>query len=104
MNDNKFCKGVVIGAIAGGLVTLLDRNTRYQVWNTLKQTQTTTRYYIKNPSEAFHSVREGYESLSTELSNGVSGTLTILNQIQDTLEKVTEVQTEEIDQNNQTIH
>ncbi|MHA6260276.1 YtxH domain-containing protein [Sporosarcina sp. CAU 1771] len=49
MGKNKFGQFVLVGAITGGLVSMLDRSTREQVAKQLKDGMSKTRYYSRNP-------------------------------------------------------
>ncbi|MBW3112747.1 MULTISPECIES: hypothetical protein [Bacillaceae] len=65
MGSNKFFKGVMLGAVAGGLLSLLDRSTRQEVGSTLKNSGTYISTYSKNPQQLIESSREVYEKLRT---------------------------------------
>ncbi|WP_222599239.1 hypothetical protein [Aquibacillus kalidii] len=91
LKNNKLVQGMALGALVGGLLALLDRDTRNDVWNKVKTTQASTRYYAKNPSEGFQSLREGYINISSNISNGVTGALDILAKIQETLDSVSKL-------------
>ncbi|WP_064094194.1 hypothetical protein [Rossellomorea aquimaris] len=63
MGSNKFFKGIVFGAMAGGLLSLLDRTTRQEVGSTLKNSGQYISTYSKNPKQLVDSSREVYEKL-----------------------------------------
>ena len=63
MGRNKFFKGIVFGAMAGGLLSLLDRTTRQEVGSTLKNSGQYISTYSKNPKQLVDSSREMYEKL-----------------------------------------
>ena len=65
MGSNKFFKGVMLGAVAGGLLSLLDRSTRQEVGSTLKNSGNYISTYSKNPQQLIESSREVYEKLRT---------------------------------------
>ncbi|MRH44613.1 hypothetical protein GH741_18360 [Aquibacillus halophilus] len=88
MAKHKLIKGVVIGGVIGGLATMLDRNTRDETLNKLKTAGQTANSYVKHPSAAFYSIRSCYESMSTDLTTGINSALTILTQVQETLDSV----------------
>ena len=93
MSNRKLFRGIVIGAVVGGLVTLLDRETRTYTLEKLKDTQSKTSYYVKNPSVAIHGLRENYQQFSEQLVSGVNSTIQMLGQLQEILDSVN--QTEE---------
>ncbi|WP_057775349.1 YtxH domain-containing protein [Cytobacillus dafuensis] len=75
MGKSLFWKGVIFGAIAGGAVTLFDKNTRQSVMLNCKKATSELSYYVKNPSEAIGQVKEmtnnlksTYEQVSEDLS------------------------------------
>lgn len=57
-NTSRFWKGVIFGAIAGGAVALLDRETRNSVMESCKKTTSDVSYYLKHPNEAVEQVKE----------------------------------------------
>ncbi|WP_226671865.1 hypothetical protein [Rossellomorea aquimaris] len=65
MGSNKFFKGVMLGAVAGGLLSLLDRSTRQEVGSTLKNSGNYISTYSKNPQQLIESSREVYDKLRT---------------------------------------
>ncbi|MCA1060043.1 YtxH domain-containing protein [Rossellomorea aquimaris] len=65
MGSNKFFKGVMLGAVAGGLLSLLDRTTRQEVGSTLKNSGNYISAYSKNPQRLVDTSREVYEKLRT---------------------------------------
>lgn len=94
MSEQKFVKGMIIGAVAGGLITLIDKNTRDNVCMRPKGTGGRANYYIQHPSEAVHEVRECYDKMASDLSKGADEALGTLSQVQATLEKVSEISNE----------
>lgn len=50
-STKKFWQGVVIGAVAGGLVSLFHRETRQAVVENCKKGAKTVSYYVKHPGE-----------------------------------------------------
>jgi gas vesicle protein len=51
MSDNKLFKGIVCGAVIGGALTMLDKNTRNTVVNKTKYAKKQMQYYSKNREE-----------------------------------------------------
>ena len=58
MSKSKFWKGVLFGAIAGGALSLLDRDTRKTVVAGCQKTTDKITYYVKHPQEAVDSLKE----------------------------------------------
>ncbi|MGM0751946.1 MAG: hypothetical protein ACQET6_08425 [Bacillota bacterium] len=63
MGSNKFFKGVLLGAAAGGLLSLLDRTTRQEMGTSLKNSGNYISTYSKNPQRLVESSKEVYEKL-----------------------------------------
>lgn len=58
MGKSLFWKGVFLGAVAGGALSLLDKTTRQSVAATCKKTTNQVSFYVKNPGVAVDQVRE----------------------------------------------
>jgi len=58
MGKSLFWKGVFLGAVAGGALSLLDKSTRESVVTTCKKTTYEISFYVKNPGEAVNQVKE----------------------------------------------
>ena len=86
---NKLFRGIIIGAVVGGIVALFDKDARGYAKSKAADTSTTTKYYLKNPSEAIHNVRMTVDRLNRDLTKGVESTVNALEQVEDTLEKLT---------------
>jgi gas vesicle protein len=65
MGNNKFFKGVMLGAVAGGLLSLLDKSTRHEVGVTLRSSGTNLSKYSKNPKLLAETSKDVYEKLRT---------------------------------------
>lgn len=90
MEEHKFWKGVVIGAVIGGAVTLLDKDTRNYVWGSTKQAGRSAKSYSSNPSEAIRQLRLQYNQLTNRLADGAKDILEVLNKVEELLDKVSE--------------
>lgn len=58
MGKSLFWKGVFLGAIAGGALSLFDKDTRQAVAANCKKTTGEISHYIKHPNEAISQVKE----------------------------------------------
>ncbi|MFE8697327.1 YtxH domain-containing protein [Cytobacillus sp. FJAT-53684] len=65
MGKSLFWKSVCIGAIAGGAISLFDKNTRQSVLTNCKKTTSGISYYVKHPNEAVSQVREVTNKIKT---------------------------------------
>ncbi|MBY7142727.1 YtxH domain-containing protein [Virgibacillus sp. NKC19-3] len=88
MSKRKLFLGVVTGAVVGGLVTMFDRETRYYAKNKLTTVTSGTTYMVKNPSETVHNIRVALAKFNDSLSSGSSNLMNALEQVEDTLDKV----------------
>lgn len=62
-STKKFWQGMMIGAIAGGVVSLFHRETRQAVMENCKKGAKTVSYYAKHPGELSEQVMETAQSL-----------------------------------------
>jgi gas vesicle protein len=67
MSNTKFWKGVLLGAIAGGALSLLDRTTRYTVIGNCQRTTDKIKYYAKHPQEAVDCVKESTRKIRSTM-------------------------------------
>lgn len=51
MGQNKLVKSVIIGAVVGGIISMLDRATRESTVSTVKTTTERAKYYAQNRDE-----------------------------------------------------
>ncbi|KAA9031187.1 YtxH domain-containing protein [Niallia endozanthoxylica] len=58
MSSSKFWKGVIIGAVAGGVISLLDRATRDSVLENCHKVTGKVSHYVKHPGEVVEYVKE----------------------------------------------
>lgn len=65
MNESKFVKGMVIGAIAGAGLSLLDRVTREDVKYKLRTVSSDVKYYSKNREDLKMKLQEKADQIHT---------------------------------------
>lgn len=58
----KFWKGILFGAICGGAITLLDRETRKSVVESCKNRTKEISYYVRHPNEVAEKVKDKTET------------------------------------------
>lgn len=85
---SKFWKGVLWGAIAGGAVSLLDRDTRKAVVASCKKTSNDISYFAKHPNEVVEGVKEATNKIRTTVEQ-VSGDLNFIANKVEELREVT---------------
>lgn len=57
-STNKFWKGILMGALAGGAISLLDKETRRSVIESCKNTTKEVSYLVTHPNEIAEKVKE----------------------------------------------
>ncbi|WP_163580979.1 YtxH domain-containing protein [Gracilibacillus saliphilus] len=88
MGKERLLKGILAGAIVGGLITLSDRETRSYVTRKLQVCGNKTSYYAKNPADAIHQLNSNYARWSEQLATGLTSALNMLHQLQELTEKI----------------
>lgn len=88
MGKRKLLIGMVAGAVAGGLVTLFDKETRVYTSGKLSGVKSGISYVTKNPSEAVHQLQETFDAISEKFTSGTESAINALDQVQQTLGKV----------------
>lgn len=89
MGKRKIIVGVVTGAIVGGAAALLDKEARGYACGKMKELKASSSYYISNPSEAIHGLQQTMGKVSQAFESGSSNAMNALDQVEQTLEKVT---------------
>ncbi|MFC4556804.1 YtxH domain-containing protein [Virgibacillus kekensis] len=87
MAKRKLCLGVFLGAILGGLVSLLDSDTRYYTKRKMNVAKSQSSYFMKNPSEGVRKLRKGFDTFNKKFSSSTESTLKMLEQAEETLDK-----------------
>lgn len=75
MGENKFRKYVILGALLGAAVSLLDRNTREQVSRKTRAIVSDIGYYSRHPDSLrwkLKEKKEKYQSVYDQLSEDVT--------------------------------
>ncbi|MBP2241843.1 gas vesicle protein [Cytobacillus eiseniae] len=67
MGKSLFWKGVILGAVAGGALSLLDKSTRQTVASNCKKTTSEISYYVKHPNVVVNQIKE----VSSKIKNTV---------------------------------
>ncbi|CAM3213186.1 YtxH domain-containing protein [Filibacter tadaridae] len=108
MGRNKLGKFIIYGALSGGLVSMLDRNTRIQVTKKIRDSVTDVRFYKKNPDilkwkiqEKTEKVQSVYEQLSgdaTYIKEQVDELKSLTPQVKDLMVNTKEAFTESKDE------
>lgn len=88
MGKSKFISGMIIGAIAGGAISLFDRATRNSVLAGCKKTTSDVTSMIKHPKEAIEKVKTMTSNMRTTMEQ-VSEDVTFIAQKVEELKDVT---------------
>ncbi|WP_077210882.1 YtxH domain-containing protein [Bacillus dakarensis] len=87
-SQNKFFKGILMGAIAGGAISLLDRETRKSVVESCKKGTKEVSYYLSHPTEMAEQIRDKTSKLRTTVAQ-VSEDVTYIAEKVEELREVT---------------
>lgn len=88
MSDTKnFWKGILLGALAGGALSLLDKPTRHAVTKSIQNTSTQVGHVLKDPSVLVEKVKATSAQMR-ETARQVSDDVTF---IKEKVEELTEV-------------
>lgn len=66
-NLNRFWKGMVIGAVAGGVLSLLDKDTRTAMKENCQNVSHGATALVKNPSHIVNQVKQSAQKLKTSV-------------------------------------
>jgi gas vesicle protein len=88
MSRTKFWKGVLLGAIAGGAISLFDRQTRKVVFENCQGASNTITYYVKHPQEAARCVKDSTGRLRSTIEE-VSEEISFIAEKVDELREIT---------------
>lgn len=69
MSSSKFWKGVIVGAVVGGALSLFDRQTRTAVFGNCRRTTEKVTYYLKHPDEAAQAVTESTRKIRSTIED-----------------------------------
>ncbi|GAA0441279.1 hypothetical protein GCM10008983_17970 [Lentibacillus halophilus] len=90
MGKQKLCLGMIIGTIAGGLLSLLDRDARNYTKEKLADAKYESSYYVKHPSAAVKRTKNKFDRLNTQLSASTNNAINALEQVENTLDQFTD--------------
>ncbi|WP_067728698.1 YtxH domain-containing protein [Oceanobacillus damuensis] len=89
MGKRKLLLGITVGAAVGGVTALFDRDTREYAKEKLVSARTSSSYFMNHPSEAIHNLRDTFDQLNQTFANGAENAINALEQVETTLDKVT---------------
>lgn len=89
MGKRNLLLGVFIGAILGGLVSLFDNESRQYTKRKMSYAKNRSSYYVKHPSDAIRTAKNTFDQFNKEFSSGAESAINALEQVEDTLDKFT---------------
>lgn len=88
MGRRTLCTGIIVGAVAGGLVALVNKEARDYAKVKFTLMRAEAKYCMNNPVQAVHNLRQSFEKLNQKVSSGANGAVNALEQVENTLDKV----------------
>jgi len=76
---NQFWKGVLLGAIAGGAISLLDKQTRVTMKDNVQRVSSKAAYLIKNPGDIQEKLKGTADKIKTTFEQ-VSGDISYITE------------------------
>lgn len=93
MSESKLLKGIIIGAVSGALISLLDRKTREHTIKCLGKAKDTIVYYVKNRDELEQLISEQVENVQQLYEKTTENVSVIVDKIDEIKELPETVQT-----------
>lgn len=93
-NSNKFWKGMLWGALAGGFLSLLDRETRLTMKESCVKGYKSVTKIVKNPEEITNQVKETAQKWKTtveEVGEDIAFITSKVEELRETTPKVTKM-------------
>ncbi|PMC36693.1 hypothetical protein CJ195_14795 [Bacillus sp. UMB0899] len=78
-NSNKLVRGMLVGALVGGVISLLDKKTREDVMTTSRVVSTKIKGYVEDPALLTNEVKETFETVKGSIQE-VSEDITFINE------------------------
>ncbi|SFB16457.1 hypothetical protein SAMN04488072_108159 [Lentibacillus halodurans] len=99
MGKQKLCLGIFIGAVAGGLLSLFDRDARYYAKGKAAVVKSGSSYYVKRPSEAVKGAKNAFDRFNAQFTKGADNAINALEQVENTLDQFTNKEKKELNNN-----
>jgi len=88
MGKRKLLSGMMIGAIVGGAVALLNKDARKYAQAKVISAKEKTSYVFKHPAEAVRASRMKIDYLNDHLINSFENAVNALEQVEQTLDRL----------------
>lgn len=89
MGKRRLLRGIISGAIVGGLISLFNDDARRYAKDKMCATRDMTSYIVKNPTQSIQAMKRSIETMSSRVSVESKNAINALEQIEETLGKVT---------------
>ncbi len=89
MGKRKLIIGTVAGALLGALAMQFDKDAREYTKESLNNLKEKSANTINNPGEAVQNIRTAFDKLNANLEAGTESTMNALEQVENTLNKLT---------------
>ncbi|RYG73273.1 YtxH domain-containing protein [Lentibacillus lipolyticus] len=96
MGKRKLCLGLIIGSLAGGLLSLLDRDARDYAKGKMADVKNDSSYYMTHPSAAVQRAKDSFNQLNAQFTAGADNAINALEQVENTLEQFTGGETKKL--------
>ncbi|WP_100012460.1 hypothetical protein [Lentibacillus sediminis] len=89
MGKRKLLLGMTAGAAVGGILMLLDRETRMYTKTKWNDTKSGSAYVVKNPSEVVRKAILALGKLNENFPSGAANVINALEQVENQLDRFT---------------
>lgn len=88
MGKKNLITGVVIGAIVGGAVSLIKKETRDYVKTEISLAKDQMGYIVKNPTHSIRKIQETILETAEKAASSLDGTLNAVDQVESTINEI----------------
>ena len=86
MSESKLLKSMLLGALVGGAISMLDRKTREHAMETTKKVKDSIVYYAKNKEELQQLIEEKMEVVQTVYETATDNVSEMVNKFEEVKE------------------
>lgn len=88
MGKRNLITGVVLGAIVGGAVSLLNKETRDYAKSEMSLISDKTGYMIQNPGQSIRELQTALIETAENAANSLDGALNAVDQVENTINEI----------------
>lgn len=88
MGKQKLWTGVLLGAVAGGLVSLFNKETRYYTKKQLQQAKNIAGFVVQNPADFGRMAKDATNHLNEKFNTNADNAINALEQAEETWDKL----------------